>query len=90
MDLFLSGGRGQWLLLYQSEGFLALQVKRGAYFRDRVSFFEFTESDKRSMMLQKLRIPVCLNFPLIFSFAPCLSKTANKVANTSYNYFFAV
>ena len=61
MDLFLSDGRGHWLFLFQFELFLALQVNCVAFFRDRVSFSELTESDKRSMILQKLRIPVCLN-----------------------------
>ena len=57
MDLFLSNGRGHRLFLLQFELFLALQVKGVAYFWDRVSFSELTESDKRSMILPKLRIP---------------------------------
>jgi len=44
MDLFLSDGWCQWLFLLQSEGFLALQVKRGSYFRKRVLLTKRTVS----------------------------------------------
>jgi len=37
----------QWLFLLQLEGFLALQVKRGSYFRKRVLLTERSVSDKR-------------------------------------------
>jgi len=47
MDFVLITGRCQWLFLLQSEGFLALQVKRGSYFRKRVLLTERTVSDKR-------------------------------------------
>lgn len=64
MDLFKEAEGVSDFFLFQSEFFFALQVKFGAYLWDRVSFPELTESDtERSMILQKLRIAVCLNFP---------------------------
>lgn len=48
MDSILSSRKGQWFFFcfFQSEGFLALQVKRGAFVRE-VSFSELRESDRR-------------------------------------------
>lgn len=47
MDSILSSRKGEWFFFYQSEGFLALQVKRGAFVREKVSFSELRESDRR-------------------------------------------
>lgn len=47
MDSILSSRKGQWFFFFQSEGFLALQIKRGAFVREKVSFSELRESDRR-------------------------------------------